>query len=387
MWIGGIIMTENVIILGAGASCAEGAPPQKELFNNYFHLEDFWDKKREERLESFFKTFFGVDFQKKYENYEFPTFEEAIGVIELALNRNESFRLPRDFAGGNNLQKIRDDLVFLIAEVLDRAINPPEHQNDKPGNQHIRSKNQYHKMLVDRLHDDHTIQNHAFLDMNYDILMDNALMALNQDHSEFDLDYGIEFINFEEGYELEPQEIGWEAKSTRYPISLYKPHGSLNWLFCPTCISLELVSKDKEKRSSELKLEAKECKRCGTDKVPILIPPTFFKVMSNYYLQRIWHDTERALESCKRIIFCGYSLPDADMHIRYLLKRSELKMTEPPEILIFNRPEIEGGKNNKSNESKWLEKERFFSFFKDYKRVNYTNRSFQDFCKNGLPDK
>jgi hypothetical protein len=43
--------------------------------------------------------------------------------------------------------------------------------------------------------------------------------------------------------------------------------------------------------------------------------------MTRVFLSRIWNKTEDALREVDHIIFCGYSLPDADMHIKYLLKR------------------------------------------------------------------
>jgi hypothetical protein len=43
--------------------------------------------------------------------------------------------------------------------------------------------------------------------------------------------------------------------------------------------------------------------------------------LNNAFLSAIWNRTDVALCKIKHIIFCGYSFPDADLHIKYLLKR------------------------------------------------------------------
>ena len=43
--------------------------------------------------------------------------------------------------------------------------------------------------------------------------------------------------------------------------------------------------------------------------------------MSNVFLSTVWNKSERALRESDILVFCGYSFPEADMHIKYLLKR------------------------------------------------------------------
>jgi hypothetical protein len=45
--------------------------------------------------------------------------------------------------------------------------------------------------------------------------------------------------------------------------------------------------------------------------------------MSNIYLSTVWHKADQALRDIKKFIFCGYSFPDADLHVKYLLKRMQ----------------------------------------------------------------
>lgn len=80
------------------------------------------------------------------------------------------------------------------------------------------------------------------------------------------------------------------------------------------------------------------CCVCRAAQRSVIVPPTYYKDMSNPYLQRVYELTEQELLSAKEIIFCGYSFPDADMHIKYLLKRSEQNSNrnEPLKIKIIN---------------------------------------------------
>jgi len=64
-----------------------------------------------------------------------------------------------------------------------------------------------------------------------------------------------------------------------------------------------------------------QCPECQTRLRPILITPTYRKDYRNPHLARIWYDAERALQRANRVIFVGYSLPDDDVEVIYLLKR------------------------------------------------------------------
>ncbi len=75
-------------------------------------------------------------------------------------------------------------------------------------------------------------------------------------------------------------------------IKLYKIHGSLNWLYCPICNSVTLTPHEGGvmkliENSSETK-----CLECGELTEPIIVPPTYFKNMSNIFLSNVWNETE-----------------------------------------------------------------------------------------------
>ena len=87
---------QTVIFLGAGASATDSAPIQSELFREYFQLRRSINEgvRRHDAghdLAEFFRTFFGIAVETTpLDEVEFPTFEEVLGILELAESEDES---------------------------------------------------------------------------------------------------------------------------------------------------------------------------------------------------------------------------------------------------------------------------------------------------------
>jgi hypothetical protein len=81
------------------------------------------------------------------------------------------------------------------------------------------------------------------------------------------------------------------------------------------------------------------------------------------------------------VFFCGYSFPDADIHIKYLFERAEIHQGNPPEIFVIN------GSRDWSTSPFREEGERFSRFFGRTARVELTQLSFEEFCSAGVPPK
>ena len=110
--------------------------------------------------------------------------------------------------------------------------------------------------------------------------------------------------------------------------------------------------------------------------------------MSNVYLQNIYWETDRILRNAKTIYFCGYSFPEADMHIKYLLKRMEMNSTKLPKIFIvnFSEKKKEKWKSNKNIGSIKVEYERIQRFLGRTSSVYYTKISFNDFLEKEIEE-
>jgi hypothetical protein len=169
----------------------------------------------------------------------------------------------------------------------------------------------------------------------------------------------------------------------------------LNWLYCPACSALDLFPGEKIAAQILREPAAMTCHRCQEPRVPIIIPPTLFKVMSNFYLQQTWKKAEEVLRKADHLIFCGYSFPDADLHFKYLLKRAEINRCglhvgstklplshhfpperQPTNLEVF----IVNEQHGKKPDAREAEKDRYLRFFRDKPLVHWTKLSFADFA-------
>jgi hypothetical protein len=90
---------------------------------------------------------------------------------------------------------------------------------------------------------------------------------------------------------------------------------------------------------------------------PVVVPPTYFKALSNYFLAHTWRLAEQVARGAKRMIFCGYSFPDADIYFKYLLKRIELNGGKRlKEVVVINDHSKKG---DEERTAEWLRYRRF----------------------------
>ncbi len=151
-------------------------------------------------------------------------------------------------------------------------------------------------------------------------------------------------------------------------ISVLEKQG--RWLKKEIKNILEII----DKRIIENINQAK-CLNCGEVTVPIIVPPTYFKNMSNVFLSTVWNKSEMAIRDSDVIVFCGYSFPEADMHIKYLLKRVQTsRKKDNLKVIVVNNH----SKKRRSIREK--EKNRYERFLG--KGVVYTEYSFEEFAKN-----
>lgn len=349
-----------IIFLGAGASCSEHAPSQSQLFQKAFQSNCHNRIDPDGHLKKYFKKFWSIDVeQDDLNSVVFPTFEEALGMLELARNRQEAFKGFYSNANKNNIDHIIEDLIYLMAEVLKETLT---------------ISNKYHMKLIDHLKHGGLLSQCCFVSLNYDILIDNALITARD---VCDMDYGVDFMNFE--YKSRYDYENWDRPNYKRSVKLLKLHGSLNWLYCPVCNKIKITPKSKTvvKLAYIEKDEECRCDICKGRFAPILIPPTYYKNMANYYIASIWAQAEQAIMGCEKILFCGYSLPDADMHIKYLLKRGMMNRNyEAPNIVIINNY---FGKDTIERDAEKTRYQRLFG-----KKVKYTRKSFAKFADNPI---
>jgi len=126
-----------------------------------------------------------------------------------------------------------------------------------------------------------------------------------------------------------------------FNIKVIKLHGSASWLTCPNCDRLFTglgspeslwaqyvvprrceFCKAKFRLKKEVDLEGYLAGREPAILRPFFITPTYVKIFDNVHIQMAWHNALLDLSEADEVVFIGYSLPEADYHVRALLRRA-----------------------------------------------------------------
>lgn len=170
------------------------------------------------------------------------------------------------------------------------------------------------------------IDNLTLISMNWDSLFDNFIhnACIKMKPIEADIDYCIDnecIDNFLTSVKLKSQ--------GNYNIKLLKPHGSTNWLICKNCgrlythytndITIRNMSRD-----TSLNVICEYCNRekKASELAPLIITPTYIKSLENVHLKSIWYNMYIEISQADELYFIGYSLPNADFELKYLLKKA-----------------------------------------------------------------
>ena len=182
-------------------------------------------------------------------------------------------------------------------------------------------------------------------------------------------------------------------------IKILKMHGSLNWLGCPKC---GRVFTDFNKAIANDEFNEIICPYCSSDThnaagtAPklqcMLITPTFLKSLENLSLKNIWHNAYLDLSEATKLVFIGYSFPDADFEMRCLLKKAVTNDIQIDVVLHeSDNPEHYVSKLNKQGFSTadalklvnkmQLPEKRYKSFF-GANLINFTYAGFSDYVES-----
>lgn len=333
----------TAIFLGAGASKADGAPLQMNLFKEYFqNLQHNRINNPDNFLIKLFRDLFDINVLGNLIQTDFPSFEEVLGILEMTYSRKETFLFQEDGENRNfiKIEDLKSCLNKLISIVLKNTLENYKHVHDQ---------------LVKKLVETNLINETIFITSNYDLLCDNAICR----DENFQVDYG-----FPIGHDF----------NRPHKIKLYKLHGSLNWLVCPVCNTVNLTPFLKNIENNYY------CENCNTHQSkPIIIAPSYVKDLAYPHLAQIWNQAEIALKAVDHIIFCGYSFPDADINIKYLIKR--IQKNRPQNIPLHYT--VINNHQHKTKHQKEEEKKRYKRFLGP--QVDYTKLTFNQFVKNPLP--
>ena len=338
----------RVFILGAGASAHAGAPLGNNIIKKYIELKlKQLEKERnlfsEQGKKSFISPILG-NFSTLYNilriqpNCKFthlsiledlkeanlPNIEDVFTLYDIAYQKEE----PLLFESDIDLNIIRKDIFDLLTYTLGRSTMGALNENNTT---------QIYQNFVKNLTNKDTIINY-----NYDTLLDNAIL-----HKFNEINYGFDFLTEEDTINPLPEEEriklwGKMAERVGIPLEefkeeycvpeeeielkfgiaaplLIKPHGSLNWLYCPKCYRYFcLTRKELMNKIIYLDFYPNECMDyCGGNLQQFIVPLTHHKTFQNPLLNNLWMKINQRLSTAEEVYFIGYSIPDADYTSKY----------------------------------------------------------------------
>jgi hypothetical protein len=322
-------MTDNVFILGAGASFEAGAPM----------MGNFLDR-AEDMLRNGEVNDFADDFQKVFSlimnlqaiyaksDLDLSNIEAIFGVLEMASTIRRLPEIPAEEIGS-----YRDALITVIVKTLERSIiyrvNGLVAEKPEPVGSY-QKLSQIIKGLSENRHEKSSI-----ITFNYDVALDHALF-----HEGFNVQYCTH------------DEVDTNAANKKYSIRLLKLHGSSNWGNCTKCHNIVpydmpafFSTHNKyygEDGSSGKFLEVSdylpELKHCGErlEAVPVIVPPTWNKSSYHGALSNVWSAAAQELSEARNIYVFGYSLPESDPFFRYLFALGTLEPSRIRRFWVFD---------------------------------------------------
>ncbi len=302
-------MQNTVIIFGAGATKACGGPMTNEIMRRAFdnpgeiEREDFLACVQEFLADNFSPSG-GVD--------PYPPLPLLISILDTAIDRKHSFNQKWN---NSRLSDVREALDYIIFAVLNNELQ--------------RLQTNCYRDLLEKMYSNND-DNPSLISLNYDIIVDNSVAMFNEHNRHGERP----FPNY--NCDIATSTYKNKVGKTR----LLKLHGSLNWLYCPSCNRLDVGLSRTERSFSKvldqlyqeqeadgfnmearLTCKGRPCKSCGAGVQPVLISPTYLKDYRNPHISRIWYEADQMLRAAERVIIVGYSLPDDDLDVFYLLKR------------------------------------------------------------------
>lgn len=309
----------TVFIFGAGASYPEGVPLQADIIPKILNDND--PQLRKSQASNRIKRFLTKNFSH---DGRYPSLEEVFGFIDFFLHND--LNLSKNWST-QELLRLKGDLTkvlhYIISKSTRKSLNFPMFWET------VKNKNPEVGVIT----------------TNYDTLLDDSFDKI---YPECLADYCIDFVNYRHSEEIIPFDWWIDPKKpatifdgvipTR--IKLIKLHGSLNWKYCNCCGQVALtpwqhgINLKLDSYESFLEGQVSECPFDGNKLSSLIQVPTHLKTNSNYIFNKLYDEAAFLVRNASQLVFVGYSFPEADVHIRALVKRC---FPEKGTIVVINK--------------------------------------------------
>jgi len=303
---------DTVYVVGAGFSTGLGYPMTNTLLTKVWTHLHAAERKQLGKIVAFHHP----DFDSARPN-TFPNMERLLTEIDVNLKLFTSSRPAEGHFTKKKLEAAHDNLLLSVGSwfhvLFDEAIKAP-----------------WLSEVVRRIQE----ENAAIVSFNWDLILDHLVF----DGQVAAVNYGL------------TQNLG------KGPL-LLKPHGSLNWY---KGTEIDVVSqskrieifhhKDEQKCVHAFKHPRDIKSKSGKKYPPLIIPPTYLKDFRPSIFRQLWKNCTDVLSTPKRVVFLGYSLPEADLHAQFIFRcgfynqihgrlkadGTRHKPTGPAEVIIVN---------------------------------------------------
>lgn len=312
-----------VFFFGAGASVAAGIPLQEDILREALSQSRVRDSLAGRELIRFLQRFFALNRRL----YPMPSLEDVFAFLDYFINRNEHLDSVYSVS---QLRKIQECFVRIIHYTIGqrRTNNASTHRAF------------WEVVGV-------TNRNVSIVSLNYDSVLE-AEFGLYPEQAY--IDYCINLLNYD--YEEIPAFYWWInprepvprfGEENPVPIKILKLHGSLDWKFCRACRRVLLTP-----WSTEIDLEQGAffsppgddilpsellCPVDGCRFETLILPPSYVKDLRNPVVSTIGSEIEQEIRIAKKVVLIGYSLPDADIHLRALFAKS---LSRDTQVVVVN---------------------------------------------------
>ncbi|GAG73858.1 unnamed protein product [marine sediment metagenome] len=271
----------------------------------------------------------------------------------------------------DDILEIKESLIKLIHYVISRYSREIFNNFEKP-------KVKNHRKFWEFIKEYN--RNILIITLNYDTLLEESFDFLYPDYGL--IDYCIHLINY--NYPPGMDAFNWWdnprefipvwSNSNPIPIKIIKIHGSLNWKYCSTCRGILLTPWDTDIDLNtgkfirhDYEIDKSYIYRCPIDNTvfeTLILQPSHIKNFENPIIKEIFNEAVSEIKNSKRLIFIGYSFPDADIHIRAILNRASIFHKE---IFVID--------TNKSKDFK-------YKFKSLGKNIYFIESTFEDVLEN-----
>ncbi|MFH0844469.1 MAG: hypothetical protein V1930_03265 [Pseudomonadota bacterium] len=327
-----------VFIFGAGASYADGAPLQKDILPLILETND--TELKESLIYRVVKEFLADNFLWDKEAGYSPTLEEVFGFLDYFIQKSESLSQKYSL---RMIIEIKEALIKLTHYIISLSTS---------------SSSKVYRLFWETVYKYN--KNISTITLNYDTYLEDAFIHMFPRNMY--LDYCLGLANYDHSDETDaknwwvnPREPILSLTSVE-PISIkiIKIHGSLNWKYCNCCNQVLLTPLDKKfdlgigDPSQKGRIEddmcaglgGLRCSRDGNDFQTLLVPPSHLKNLSHPVNSRLFIESSEEIRRAKKVVFIGYSLPAADVHVKAIFKKSFKPQTEIIVVNIDTSPEF-----------------------------------------------